>query len=109
MESQKNHPTFDRLHKIDPWLRDYQAHNNPGSSVEGTPLTFFADELVDDVAVVSEEQRDAMGAWFNTRFPEHAAGHTSLMAMYTARIALKNINSKDANVGMIIYDSASRA
>lgn len=65
-----------------------QIHNNFGTSVEGIPLRFRDDALIDEIMPVSDELRDEIGHRVNSLLiPNAQIGHSSLMGLVVGEIA----------------------
>jgi len=80
IEDSRNHPTYDRVHDIPEILRQYGPHDSFGSSADGTPLTYSADKIVDDIAIVTPSDRNQVRDRFNTVHEDARIGNTSAAA-----------------------------
>ncbi len=85
-----------------------QIHDNYGTSVDGVPLRFRNDALLDDTYIVTNDERDAMDLRFNKIRPlVQQVGHSSLMGLVVAEM-VSEANAKKGPVVCIAYDQKVR-
>lgn len=86
-----------------------QIHDNYGTSVDGVPLRFRDDSLLDAHYEISDAERDDMDRRFNDKLPSsQQIGHSSLMGLVVAEQVVDTHQEYSRPVICLAYDQKSR-